>query len=451
MNKNETDLRNLKLDGWQKKVLKAKGNIALRCGRQTGKSTITARKARDLANEYPGTTSLIIAPSQRQSGLLYEKIRAMFEQDNREKIEKELKNIKFRNLTEKRNAEKEASIFQEEPTKTRIRLKNGSDIICEPCGETGAKIRGFTVDFLIADEAQLIPRAVWIAVIPMMATSKKMRGTGWLIILGTPAGKTGFFYEVFQRKDFKQFHVSAEKCKRQSKKFLNKEKKRLTNAQYSQEYLAEFIESTQQYFSTELIKKCETLTKEELKKVQGNKYLGVDFARYGGDQNAFVEVIITKEKKVYVSWYKLSERESTIAPMAIIKQKDEENHYKKIFVDSGGLGGPILDVLQESISKRRVIGIDNSQRRYQEEGEEKKKGILKEDLYSNLLLLMEAEKIKWINDYNIRSSLKSISFRYSMETGKLKISGKGKGSHLTEALVRACWGIKNSGNDLFLY
>ena len=205
------DLRNLELDSWQKKVLNYQGDIALRCGRQTGKSTAVALKARKLAYDYPNTTILIMAPALRQSSLLYEKVRSILELDNIDLINHKLGNQTFNSVIKKNIAYREAGIFlDKEPTKSRIRLKNGSQIICEPCGETGAKIRGYTVDFLIVDEAQKIPRAVWVAVIPMMATSQKMRNTGWLIILGTPPRERGtYFQECFGDNHFTHIHVSA--------------------------------------------------------------------------------------------------------------------------------------------------------------------------------------------------------------------------------------------------
>ena len=50
------DLRELKLDMWQKKTLNYEGDIALRCSRQSGKSTAVALKARKLAYDYEGST-----------------------------------------------------------------------------------------------------------------------------------------------------------------------------------------------------------------------------------------------------------------------------------------------------------------------------------------------------------------------------------------------------------
>ncbi len=446
-----SDLRFLELDMWQKKVLNHEGDIALRCGRQTGKSTAVALKARKLAYDYPGTTILILAPALRQSSFLYEKVRSILELDNMEIIKSKLGDKTFDSVLKKHQAYREAGIFlDKEPTKSRIRLKNGSQILCEPAGETGAKIRGFTVDFLIVDEAQKVPRAVWVAVIPMMATSQKMRGTGWLIILGTPPREKGtYFEECFGDKHFIHIHVSAEKCNRTSKAFLTKEKRRLTKEQYEREYLALFVESIRQYFSSKLVDECGSLSQEEADKIIGKRILGVDFARFGGDQNAYCEAVIIKDK-AFVVWADSQEGESVIVPMGLIKNRDNEKHYNRIFVDSGGLGGSILDMLQETVSKRRVIGLDNSHKRFQEEGEEKQAGIFKEDLYMNVKILMEQGKLKFIKNPNLVSGLKLISFKYSAETGKVHISGAGKNNHIVEAFVRACWGIKNKGLDLWV-
>ena len=80
------------------------------------------------------------------------------------------------------------------------------------------------------------------------------------------------------------------------------------------------------------------------------------------------------------------------------------------------------------------------------QGEEQKKGILKEDLYSNALMLLETGRLELIDDLDLLRSLKSITFEYT-DSGKVKISGSY--SHLTEALVRAVWCIKNRGLGLY--
>ena len=176
----------------------------------------------------------------------------------------------------------------------------------------------------------------------------------------------------------------------------------------------------------------------------------MDFARYGGDDNAYCESVLIGDK-MFVVWADSQEGEAVTAPMGFIKNKDNDKHYNRIFVDSGGLGGSILDMLQENISKSRVIGLDNSHRRYREEGEEKKAGIFKMDLYSNVKILMEQGRLKIYKNPNLISGLKLVSFGFSPETGNVFIRGSGKNNHIVEAFVRAVWGIKNKGYKCQVY
>ena len=48
-------------DKWQQKVLDTDGNLALRCGRQTGKSEVISAKVAKLAQEHSGINILLIA------------------------------------------------------------------------------------------------------------------------------------------------------------------------------------------------------------------------------------------------------------------------------------------------------------------------------------------------------------------------------------------------------
>ncbi|GAG23887.1 unnamed protein product, partial [marine sediment metagenome] len=96
-------------------------------------------------------------------------------------------------------------------------------------------------------------------------------------------------------------------------------------------------------------------------------------------------------------------------------------------------------------------GLDNSQRRFEDEGEEKKAGIFKEDLYMNAKILLEQGKLKFIKDPKLIMGLKAVSFEYSKDTGKVRIKAKGKGAHVVEAFVRSCWCVKNQGLDIMKF
>lgn len=421
-----------KWDNWQKSVLDTDGNITIRSGRQVGKSEVISAKGCKFAVENPGVIILIIAASQRQSSLIFEKLKS-----NVDRICDEGENI-----------------YLEQPTLTKIFLKNGSKIYSLPAGRTGYFIRGFSIDMLIADEAAYIPETVWNAVIPMIAVSKKLRGMGHIILLSTPFGKGGYFYNSFTDTDFKQFHISSEDCIRIPKDFLKKEKERMTKAEYRQEYQGEFTDEWNQFFQTTLIKKCMTFiewSKATDYKPQARYYLGVDIARYGGDENAFVvcELLGTNLKIVKTF---TTDRISTTDTIGRIIEIDKVFNFSKIFLDDAGVGGSVTDILIEKLG-RKVMGLNNASKRIEVQGEEKKRGILKEDLYSNALMLMETGKLELISNLALLKSLKSITFQYgSNSTSNYRnIKIFGDYSHLTEAMVRACWCLKERGLNLYIY
>jgi len=413
-------------DKWQQQVLEHKGNITIRAGRQVGKSEVISEKALRFALDNPGTVTLIIAASQRQSGLLFEKVRG--------------------------RADAEGITFAEKPTLTRIILQNGSRIYSLPAGRTAYSIRGYTIDLLIADEAAYIPETVWLAVTPMLAVSRHERGFGWIITISTPFGKGGFFFDTFTDSEFLAIHVSSESCKRIDPSFLKKERARMTKAQYRQEYLGEFCDEWNQFFPTELLKKQMTFIEWSLEEKQPGSsfYLGVDIARYGGDENAFVICELNNKRLKIVKCF-TTERVSTTDTIGRIINVDDVYHFKKIFIDDAGVGGGVTDVISDRLGTRRVTGLNNASRRFEVQGEEKKRGILKEDLYSNVLMLLEVGLLEMTSDLDLLRSMKSITYSYGdMESGSNKVKIFGAYSHLTEALVRACWCIKDRGLDLYI-
>jgi GGDEF domain-containing protein len=414
-------MTSLALDRWQNEVLEHKGNIAIRSGRQVGKSTVIAMKAARFANEHPGTVTMVIAAAQRQSSLLFDKIRS------------EVDDMKME--------------YAEPPTLSRMVFKNGSKIFTLPAGRTGYFIRGFTLDLLIADEAAYIPEEVWKAVIPMIAVSRKARGFGWIILLSTPFGKGGYFASSFDDPDFRTFHISSENCPRIPVDFLEKERKRMTKQEYAQEYLGEFIDEWNAFFDTKLLKECASIVNWETetdKKADCRYYLGVDIARYGGDENAFVVAELDRRDHVNIVKFLTTSRVSTTDTIGRVLKLDEIFHFNKVFIDDAGIGGGPTDILIEKIG-RRVVGLNNAKRSVDKE--EHMKGILKEDLYSNALVLMESGHLKMLYHVDALRSLKSVRYEY---TADKNIKLFGQYTHIAEAFVRACWCVREKGLRLFL-
>lgn len=413
-------------DDWQEQILKHEGNIAIRTGRQCGKSEVVSEKAVRFALEHAGSTTLVVAATQRQSGLLFEKIRGRLD----------LRKIKY----------------PEKPTLTRLVLPNGSRIYCLPTGRTGYGIRGYTVDLLIADEAAFIGEEVWTAVEPMLATTAK-KGLGWIILISTPQGKGGYFYNAFFDDSFLHIHVSSEDCVRIPKSFLYKKRRSMTKVAYKQEFLAEFLDEWHQFFPTQLLKEQATFIEWSLKdKVPGSSfYLGVDVARFGGDENAFVVCEYLGKKLKVVKCF-TTERVSIVDTIHRVIDIHNQFGFKRIFVDDSGIGGGVTDLLQERLGVSRVIGLNNASKRLKMQGEERQRGILKEDLYSNALVLLESRRLEIINDLDLIRSMKSMTYEYGdYRRGQRRVKIFGAYSHLTEALVRAVWCDKVRGLRLFVY
>jgi hypothetical protein len=123
--------------------------------------------------------------------------------------------------------------------------------------------------------------------------------------------------------------------------------------------------------------------------------------------------------------------------------------FSKIFVDDGGVGfGVFSELLTEDETKSIVVPLNNSQRSLTRDKTRKTK-ILKEDLYINLLRLMERGKIKLLDDPEIRESLKSAKFEYHEDTKKLLITSNY--NHPVESLIRAAWDAETKDLNLSVY
>ena len=397
------------LDPWQQTILDTEGNISLRSGRQVGKSTIISIKAGDYAAKHPNKTILVVASVERQALLLFEKILSHIYNTHKNQILK----------------------GKDKPTKHKLKLKNGSVIHCLPTGLSGYGIRGYTINLLIADEAAFIPEEVWTAVTPMLAITG-----GDIILLSTPFGRGNYFHRCFSDPNFTHFHISSEDCPRKNQEFLDREKGRMTKMQYAQEYLGEFVDELRQFFPDELIKKCMKEKRPERISPVGTYYLGVDIARMGEDESTFEIIRRDSPKALYHIENLITKHTLLTETTRLIISLEKQYNFRQIFIDDGGMGVGVFDqLLAHDSTKRKTIAI-NSLPRPLTSDEKRKKRTMKEDLYNNLLGLMERGEIKLLDDDEIFLSLKSVQYEYQ-EGGKLKIFGSY--THIAEGLIRAAW------------
>ena len=211
-------------DQWQSDLLISEHpRHLLCCSRQSGKSTVTAALAVQTMLFNPGLV-LAVAPSERQSKELYLKAKDIY--------------LKLENVPD---------IIQES-TKS-MELDNGSRLIALPGNEQN--IRGFSAPKLVLlDEASRVDDELVTAVMPMLAVSN-----GALVALTTPYGRRGWFYEAWEHggPEWSRIMVKADGCPRISVEFLKEQESLLGPWQFKQEYMCEFVDTEEQFFSTELI------------------------------------------------------------------------------------------------------------------------------------------------------------------------------------------------------
>ncbi len=218
------DKLNFTPDAWQADLLRSESKyIALNCSRQSGKSTSTAALAVWTALYDPGLI-LLISPSLRQTKELFGKVSGFL---------------------------KELAPAPElvEDNRISCTLANGARIVALP-GDSST-VRGFSAPRLIVeDEAAFVDDELHAALRPMLAVSG-----GRLILLSSPNGRRGHFYEAWANGGpiWQRFSVPASQCPRISAEFLEAERAAMPDNRFQAEYCCIFSEAHDSLFSYDQI------------------------------------------------------------------------------------------------------------------------------------------------------------------------------------------------------
>ena len=209
-------------DEWQADLLRSDARqMLLLCSRQAGKSTVSSLLAVDEALHRAPALVLLLAPALRQSQELFRKVKSV--------------------LTA---LGPDAPPVRQESALT-LELLTGSRIVCLPGNE--ATVRGFSaVSLLVVDEAARVSDALYQGVRPMLAVSG-----GRLVLLSTPFGRRGFFFEEYERggPEWARVRITARQCPRISPEWLERERAQIGDWWFRQEYLCEFVDTDDQVFS----------------------------------------------------------------------------------------------------------------------------------------------------------------------------------------------------------
>lgn len=196
-------------------------------GRQTGKSTAAAIRAVHEAVHHPGSTVLLAGPTGRQSGQIMEKSR---------QVAKRLG----------------LATAAAPPGCDGFKLPNGSNIISLP--DSQATVRGFSAPrLIIVDEAAYASDELISALKPMLAVSG-----GCLMLLSTPNGQSGYFYEKWHEEDgpYQKIFCKASDCTRIRPETLEAFRQTMGKDEFNQEFNCEFTAPPGQFISRELFRRA---------------------------------------------------------------------------------------------------------------------------------------------------------------------------------------------------
>jgi hypothetical protein len=215
-------------DPWQAKLLVERPRRCLMlCARQTGKTEVAVNLTHWTALYEPGSLSLIVSPSQRQSGEVFRRLM-----------------LNHAKLADAPPLTAESAL--------RAEFANGSRVVALPGSER--TVRGYAgARLIILDEASRVDDDLLAALRPTMATVD-----GSLIMLSTPYGQRGEFYRAWTEggETWTRVRVPASECPRLSEAFLREERAELGEALFRQEYELEFLTDTESVFDVGLFKEA---------------------------------------------------------------------------------------------------------------------------------------------------------------------------------------------------
>ena len=209
-------------DPWQVEVLQSDHpQKILLCARRAGKTTVAAVLAIHKALTEPGSEVLILAPTEDQAKIAYSQAARLYRKAG----------APHGALSDRR---------------TGLELRNGSTIEARTALERSTRGRG--ADLLILDEASRIHEEDYLGILPLLAASG-----GEQMLLSTPNGKRGFFYEIWhdEADDGHRTRVVASDVPHRYPKGLEVFRRRMPEEYFLQEFYCEWLDTEGGLFSYE--------------------------------------------------------------------------------------------------------------------------------------------------------------------------------------------------------
>ncbi len=359
--------------------------VALVKGRQIGATQyIIGPAVAFFALTHPFSTTLLTSLAQRQATYLLRRV----------------KNLIAGNAALKRSLV--------DASQERLQLSNGAEILGLPSGIDGASLRGYSPDLVVVDEASFVPdKAIQDAILPSLSVTG-----GTLALVSTPWGKRGFFYRAAQENPaFRVFNIPSSRSPFVSKEFLEARKLDTDPLSFRTEYLGEFVESADAYFSHRSIQGA--IRDYDLTDFPRGPdflyFIGVDWGRR---VDASVITVVERDDSTETPHFRLVHlKEFNETPytevVGYIKHISDTFRAQEILADEGA-GLAQIDTLREDGFP--VLGYSFNVR-------------AKADLMSNLKMALENGQLDLPNHRRLILQLSNFEYQ-ATSAGNLKLHGK---------------------------
>ena len=300
-------------------------------------------------------------------------------------------------------------------TEMRIELKNGSSFQVVGADNIDNLV-GTNPIGVVFSEYSLMKAQVWEFIRPILAENG-----GFAIFIYTPRGMNEGWkiLQVAKENPDEWWHevLTVEDTKAISKKTLFQEKKEMPSDLFEQEYFVKFIEGASSVF-----KRVDEAVIDEIEGLKaGRRYqIGVDLAKYQDFTVISVVDLHTFHLVKQIKFHKIDWNEQK---EIIIKEVKYWNK-ARTYIDSTGLGDPIIDDLKRLISVEPFHFTETS----------------RAQLLNNLQILIEQGKLKIPNDKELMDELKSMQYELEGQKVKMRVP-EGLHDDRIFSLGLACWGL----------
>ena len=370
-------------------------------GRQIGKDFTISCYALWLCVTCANQKIVIVSPAQRQSDLLFDRIKAWI--GSSDELFASVKNS----------------------TCEIIEFKNGSRIYALPAT---SYIRGFTevTDAFMNEVAHGIGEDSFAAVEPMLS-----RLNGGLHLFSSPAGCDGMFWDCWNNPAYHSMHLPSHANKFLSRDYLEEAKKTLSSQRYDNEINAEFLESISNYFPRELISRCIQKYDPVLSPTSPDQvfFMGIDWGRI---RDQTVVVVVSKQTTGEVRVERIKELDKVPFVIQLQEIHRLQNIYKckRVMAEYAGLSLPLCERLR--LENFPVIFFKPTLER-------------KEEAYDYLLVQMEKGLITIPNHDKLIYEMGTFRYELVGATGKKKLHHMmGSSDDVIDSVCFATWASRIS-------